>query len=300
MVEFSVVVISQNEESNIRHCIEAAVRVSDDVWLVDSFSTDKTQEIADKLGANVVEHEFESWGAQRNYALDNLRLKHEFILFLDADEQIDAAFADELVEKIKSSQYAAFNVNFDIVFLGKVLKHSHENPPVLRVIRSNAGRWVSEGAREYCIVKGPIGRIKARIRHEDRKGMFFWLVKHIRNADREARAILGKNKQLKLADVPQNAHFERPFRVFLRRIYNWLPKTIKPFLIFIYRYFVRLGFLDGYPGLVFCLLQAFWYNLIIDARIFEIPLGYDNYLPGYGGNNDCTKQSSIPAECKTP
>lgn len=283
MAGCSIVIISQNEESNIEYCISSCVRFTEDVWVIDSYSTDATTDIARRLGVKVVEHEFESWGAQRNYALDNLNLKYDFVLFLDADETINETFADELHNSIETGRYVAFNVNFDIVFLGKILKHSHENPPVLRVINKQAGRWLSEGAREYCIVTGPVGKIKAKIRHEDRKGIFFWLTKHIRNADREANTLIKAKQNINIRDIKGNEHFERPRRVLLRRIYNKLPLVIRPLLVFIYRYFIKLGFLDGYPGLVFCLLQAFWYNLIIDVRLSEIRLGHDNYLPVYGG-----------------
>jgi len=283
MTCFSVVVIAQNEESNIGPCIQSCVEQSDDVWLVDAFSTDATVEIGKRLGAQTICHEFESWGAQRNFALDKIVFKYEYILFLDADEEIDQRFAEELNARINQGQFVAFNVNFDIVFLGKVLRHSHENPPVLRVVRRRYGRWVSEGAREYCVVNGAVGRINARIRHEDRKGIFFWLMKHIRNAEREAQLFIKKAEQIDIDETSRNGHFERPVRVRLRRLYARLPFTVRPLLVFCYRYFIKAGFLDGYPGLVFCFLQAFWYNLIIDVRVYETRLGHDCYLPPYGG-----------------
>jgi len=283
MTNFSIVVIAQNEESNIGNCIESCVSFSDDVWLIDSYSTDSTVDIAAALGAKIQVHEFVSWGEQRNYALDNLKLKYNFVLFLDADEIINKNFADELHGKLETGGHAAYNVNFDIIFLGKILRHSHENLPVLRVVNKQAGRWLSEGAREYCVVHGTVGKIKARIRHEDRKGIFFWLIKHIRNADREANLILRKTRQLVLSKEKRDKKFERPLRVWLRKVYNKLPRIVRPSLVFVYRYFIKLGFLDGYAGLVFCILQAFWYNLIIDVRVSEIDLGYDNYLPVYGG-----------------
>jgi glycosyltransferase involved in cell wall biosynthesis len=253
------------------------------VWLVDSFSTDDTVAIAQKMGAHVIQHAFESWGDQRNYAIDTLPLKHDYVLFLDADEQISGVFADELKAKIQQGAWDAFNVNFDIVFLGKVLRHSHENPPVLRVVKRGSGRWVSEGAREYCVVDGAVGKVDSRIWHEDRKGVFFWLVKHIRNAEREAKVLREKQDRIDLGRVAENKAFERPNRVRLRRLYNKLPPVVRPSLVFVYRYFLKLGFLDGYAGLVFCLLQAFWYNLIIDVRVHEMKLGHDCYLPPYGG-----------------
>lgn len=174
-------------------------------------------------------------------------------------------------------------MNFDVVFLGKILKYSHENILHIRVIKKQAGRWLSEGAREYCAVIGPVGKINAKIRHEDRKGIFFWLMKHVRNADREAGAFMKGERNINIRNIKENEYLERPRRVLLRRIYNKFPPVIRPILVFVYRYFIKLGFLDGYPGLVFCLLQAFWYNLIIDVRLSEIHLGYDNYLPVYGG-----------------
>ena len=279
MANYSIVVIAENEESNIRYCIGSCVKNTDDVWVVDSFSIDKTVEISKELGAKIVQHQFDSWGEQRNYALNNLDLKYDFILFLDADETIDERFSKELKDKIGDGRYVAFNVNFDIVFLGRVLKYSYDNPPILRVVKKGAGWWMSEGAREHCVIKGPVGKIKTRIRHEDRKGIFFWLAKQIRNADREANNITKgiQNDTLIVEKV------ERHFRLLLRRIYNKLPLIIRPFIVFIYRYFFRLGFLDGYPGLIFALLHGFWYNIIIDVRIYESRFGYDNYLPVYGG-----------------
>jgi glycosyltransferase involved in cell wall biosynthesis len=295
----SIVVITQNEESNIRRCLTACIRLADDVWVVDSFSGDRTVAIGRALGANVVSHAFESWGAQRNYALGTLPLRHEYVLFLDADEEIDEAFARELVARIGRRACAAFQVNFDIVFLGKVLRYAHANPPVLRVVKRGCGRWVSEGAREYCVVDGPIGRIRARIRHEDRKGIFFWLVKQIRNAEREAAVLTEREQRLDVGELARGRHFERPSRVRLRRLYAKLPRVLRPALVFGYRYFVRLGFLDGYPGLVFCLLHGLWYNLIIDVRVYEMKLGHDCYLPPYGGSRQSqfsTAGQACPAE----
>ncbi len=286
----SIVVITQNEESNIGRCLAACVRLADDVWVVDSFSGDRTVEIGRVLGANVVSHEFESWGAQRNYALDTLPLRQEYVLFLDADEEINEAFARELAEHIERGDCVAFQVHFDIVFLGRVLRHAHANPPVLRVVKRGCGRWVSEGAREYCVVDGPLGRLHARIRHEDRKGIFFWLVKQIRNAEREAGVLVERERRLDMRELTRDRHFERPSRVRLRRLYAKLPPVLRPALVFAYRYFIRFGFLDGYPGLVFCLLHGLWYNLIIDVRVYEMKLGHDCYLPPYGG----VRQSQSP------
>jgi glycosyltransferase involved in cell wall biosynthesis len=296
----SIVVITQNEESNIGRCLAACVRLADDVWVVDAFSGDRTVEIARALGAGVVSHAFESWGAQRNYALDTLPLKYEFALLLDADEEIDETFAHALAGQIRRQDCAAFHVNFDIVFLGKVLRYAHANPPVLRVVKRGCGRWVSEGAREYCIVDGPVGRIRARIRHEDRKGIFFWLVKQIRNAEREAEVLVEKERRLDVDELSRGRHFERPSRVRLRRLYAKLPPVLRPALVFAHRYFIRFGFLDGYPGLVFCLLHGLWYNLIIDVRVYERKLGHDCYLPPYGGTRQLKSVSDGQVRSAAP
>jgi len=300
MQNCSIVVITQNEESNIGRCIAACVRLADDVWVVDSFSGDRTVEICKALGANVISHEFESWGEQRNYALHTLPLRHEYVFFLDADEEIDEAFARELAANIEKGDCVAFHVNFDFVFLGRVLRHADAGPPLLRVVKRGYGRWVSEGAREYCIVDGPVGRIQARIRHEDRKGIFFWLAKQIRNAEREASVLLEKDRRLDVGELSKGRHFERPFRMRLRRLYAKLPPVLRPGLVFCYRYFLRLGFLDGYPGLVFCLLHGLWYNLVIDVRLYERKLGHDCYLPPYGGYRQSKSPAALEARLDPP
>jgi hypothetical protein len=117
-------------------------------------------------------------------------------------------------------------------------------------------------------------------------------MKHIRNAEREAQLLHERSQRIDVAALSGQRHFERPFRVRLRRLYARLPPVIRPTLVFCYRYFARLGFLDGYPGLIFCVLQAFWYNLIIDARVYEMKLGHDCYLPPYGG---CRQPKHAPA-----
>jgi glycosyltransferase involved in cell wall biosynthesis len=267
---------------------------------VDSFSGDRTVEICKALGANVISHEFESWGEQRNYALHTLPLRHEYVFFLDADEEIDEAFARELAANIEKGDCVAFHVNFDFVFLGRVLRHADAGPPLLRVVKRGYGRWVSEGAREYCIVDGPVGRIQARIRHEDRKGIFFWLAKQIRNAEREASVLLEKDRRLDVGELSKGRHFERPFRMRLRRLYAKLPPVLRPGLVFCYRYFLRLGFLDGYPGLVFCLLHGLWYNLVIDVRLYEMRLGHDCYLPPYGGYRQSQPPAALEAHLDSP
>lgn len=283
MNSYSVVVIAQNEESNIAFCLRPVLRFSDDVWVVDSFSTDGTVEIGRTLGARVVQHEFEGWAEQRNYALDRLPLKYDYVLFLDADEQIDERFDSQLTAAIASGRYAAFNLKTSNYFLGRHIKFAQDISWITKVVRRGAGRWHSEGAREYCVVNGPVGEVPATIRHEDRKGIFFWVIKQIRNAEREARLLSGQSAQLDLRQFSSGQTLERPQRVWLRRVYNTLPPVVRPFLVFIYRYFFRLGFLDGIPGLIYCLLHGFWYNLIIDARLLEMPLGHECYLPVYGG-----------------
>jgi hypothetical protein len=152
------------------------------------------------------------------------------------------------------------------------LRHAYEAPPVMRIVRRGRARWMGEGAREYCRLKGQTTLIEERLMHRDRKGLHEWIKKQNRNATREAHLELASRRE---SEAPAGGNetvtvTERPVRTWLRQqLYPRLPPWLRPFLHFGYRYFLRGGALDGYPGFVFCSLHAFWYPLLIGAKVYE-------------------------------
>src|SRR5690349_8549062 len=124
----TVIVIAQNEEANISYCIESVVGWAEQVFVVDSFSIDRTMLIAKTLGAAIYQNQFIDWASQRNWALDNLPIKTNWVFFLDADEVVTEAFKLETQQAISkaSPELAAFYVYFDFIFLGRALKYAYE------------------------------------------------------------------------------------------------------------------------------------------------------------------------------
>jgi len=272
MVPVAVIVIAQNEELNIEHCLRSVVGWAEQVFVVDGFSTDRTPELARACGAEVVQHSFEGFASQRNWALDNLPMKTGWVFFLDADEQVTNEFKKALQDILSSvlDEVAGIYVHFGLYFLNQRLAHAYEAPPVTRIVRRGRARWIGEGAREYCLVQGQIVTIKERLIHWDRKGLQHWIDKQSRfYATREASRILnGQQTQRILGE--QAVHIERPVRTWIRtHLYAQVPGWLRPFLHFAYRYFLRGGFLDGYAGFVYCFLHAFWLHLLIDAKVYE-------------------------------
>lgn len=272
MVGVTVVIIAQNEEPNIAQCVQSVIGWADSVFVVDSFSVDETPELARAHGAEVVQHEFVDWASQRNWALENLPLDGEWVFFLDADESVTKPFKRSLEKTLRdaSDDLCGVYVRFAFYFLGRELRHAYEAPPVMRIVRRGRARWMGEGAREYCRLKGRTIVIEERLVHRDRKGLHEWIKKQNRNATREARIELVAQREKEVPGEGSDAITERPFRTWLRQeVYPHLPQWLRPFVHFGYRYLLRGGLLDGYPGFVFCFLHAFWYPMLIDAKIYE-------------------------------
>lgn len=267
-VPVSVIVLTYNEEANIAHCLQSVGQLGAEVFVVDSYSTDGTLALARRYTPHIFQNAWVHWAQQRNWALDNLPLRHEWVFFLDADEEVTPAFCQELAARLRRApaQLAAFLVRFDFYFLNRRLCYAYESPPVLRLVRRHRARWEGEGAREYARVDGEVGMLRSRLRHWDRKPLAAWIAKQTTNAQKEAEfrgvGTLPSN-EAKCLSKGQNQ--ERPWRRWLRQcLYPRLPRFWRALGYFLYRYGLRGGFLDGRAGFAYCFLQGLWLPLIID------------------------------------
>lgn len=269
MIPISTIVIAQNEEANIRQCIESVLDWAEQVLVVDGGSTDSTVTVASNLGATVVYRAFDNWANQRNWALEQLAPgDSEWVLFLDADEFLTTAFKEEVNTLLKGEVqgFAGLYVRFTFWFLGRELHHAYESPPVMRLVRRGCVSWKCEGAREYCTPNGATATLKTKVVHRDLKGLSEWIQKQNRNAAREAAVLLQK----KLNSQSYSSDTERIWRIRLRNsVYNKLPLVSRSFAYFVYRYFIRGGFLDGISGFAYCFLQGLWYPLLVDLKVIE-------------------------------
>jgi glycosyltransferase involved in cell wall biosynthesis len=267
----SVVVLACNEEVNLPACLNSLTGLHCKVFVVDSGSTDRTLEIAQAAGAGVYRHPFENYAAQRNWAQDHLPLAGQWVLHLDADERLTEGLVDEINQILENPppNVSGFLLRKRTVFMGRWIRHGGHYPSFhLRLFRSEFGRCEDRLYDQHFVVEGAIGTLKHDYLDVVANDLASWSVRHVRWAGMEASEIVATNRDGRQV-VP--AAFGDPIqrRRWWRNAYAHGPLFLRGFLYWIYRYFFRLGFLDGVPGLIFHFLQGFWFRFLIDATIYE-------------------------------
>jgi len=271
----SVVILSFNSQDTLGATLASAARVSDDIHVVDSFSTDGTLDIVRAQGARLVQHPFEHYGAQRNWAIDHLPLAHDWELHLDADERL----SDGLVAEIGRLS-AAFPAEIDgyylprlVHFLGGPIRHGGMYPIWhMRLFKRGHGRCEDRRYDQHFYVDGPAGRLPYPMIDDVRMSLGEWTIRHNRWAEAEAEELrLGTAGPGVIVPKLTGGTPVQQKRA-LRARYNSAPRFLRAFLLFFYRYVLRLGFLDGRAGLIFFVLQTFWFRFLIDAKLYEADL----------------------------
>ena len=265
----AAILLSFNSEETLGATLDRVRLVTDEIFVVDSFSEDETVAIARSKNAVVVQHAFEHYGAQRNWAIDNLPLKNSWQLHLDADEWMD----DDLVASIQnlpdSPPHSGYFLPRYVRFLGRVIYHGGMSPTWhLRLFRSGAGRCEERKYdQHFILLNGTSGKLTGAMIDDIRMPLTEWTVRHNRWADGEVAELRSEDMGSRVRPDPQGDPAQR--KRYLRQRYNQLPLFVRPFLLFGYRYFLRLGFLDGTQGFIFWVLQTFWFRFLIDAKIWE-------------------------------
>jgi glycosyltransferase involved in cell wall biosynthesis len=271
----SVIILTFNEEANLPACLESLSGLRTEIFVVDSGSTDKTVEIAGRAGALVFEHEFDNYAAQRNWALENLPLRTEWILNLDADERLTPALLSEIKEALARPfiDVDGFMLRKRTIFMGRWIKHGGHYPSYhLRLFRRGRGRCEDRLYDQHFLVDGRIESLKQDYLDVLTSDLSMWTQRHARWAEAEARQMLTQGDSSLAHRVRSNVRgnpIER--RRWLRDgPYAHAPLFLRPFLYWFYRYFLRLGFLDGREGLIFHFLQGCWFRFLVDAKIYEL------------------------------
>jgi glycosyltransferase involved in cell wall biosynthesis len=266
----TVILLSFNSEDTLGATLARARQVSDEIFVIDSFSKDGTVALAESFGAKVVEHAFENYGAQRNWGIDNLPITRKWQLHLDADEVMD----DELVAAILAlpdePELAGYFVPRYVRFLGRVMRHGGMSPTWhLRLFRSGVGRCEDRKYDQHFLLAGPgaTGQLPGIMIDDIAMSLSEWTARHNRWADGEV-AEMGANEEAGRIVADSKGNPVQRKRA-LRQKYNNLPLFVRPFVLFGYRYFFKLGFLDGTEGFIFWVLQTFWFRFLIDAKIWE-------------------------------
>ena len=268
----AAIVLTYNEERNLPECLASLGGWVDELYVVDSGSTDATVEIARKAGARVVEHPFEHYGAQRNWAIDQLPITSDWTLHIDADERITPELQRSITAVLASgtSEAAGYLVSRRTMFMGRWIRHGGHYPAWhLRLMRTGAGRCEDRLYDQHFYVSGAVQKLQGDLIDTWTPDVATFTARHLRWAALEAAehdepaAAAGRIRGRLDSD---NAIEQRRW---LRDWYATLPLFVRPTAYFLYRYIVRLGFLDGKPGLVFHVLQGFWFRFLVDALILE-------------------------------
>ena len=264
MSEITVIIPARDEALHIARCV-ASARQLGRVIVIDSGSTDATREVAAACGAEVVEHAWEGHAAQKNWALDHLDLRTEWVLLLDADEYLLDETVAEVREAVTRAGVAGFELPRRYIFLGKELRHAWWYPDYqLRLFRREGARCEDVQVHEHMIVDGPAEQLRAPIMHENLKGLSAFVARHNRYSDLEA-AEIARPASDRMRGSFMGSWAERR-RALKDRV--WFRMPMRPVVRFIWMYFVKRGFLDGRRGLLFCYLIAM-YDFLIDVKLLE-------------------------------
>lgn len=277
-VPLSVVVLTKNEERNLRDCLESVAGWCRESFIVDSGSNDATISIAEQYGAAVVAHPFESHTKQWNWALTHLSFCCDWVLCLDADQRVTPELRDEIGSLLADGTVPqnGLYVKRRQIFRGKWIKHGGYYPKYLLKMVRHKYAWCDENERldSHFYVKGSTGLLEHDIIEENQNenDITFWIDKHNRYAVAQAsEELYRRNALAEWSLKPRFFGTPDERTLFLRQIwYRFLPLYLRPFLLFLYRYFLRLGFLDGKQGLIFHFFQSLWFRLLVDVKIEEL------------------------------
>ncbi|AFY36330.1 glycosyltransferase family 2 protein [Calothrix sp. PCC 7507] len=280
-IPVSVLIPAKNEQSNLPACLTSLQR-ADEVFVVDSQSTDNSIEIAKSYGANVVQFNFNGkWPKKKNWSLDNLPFRNKWVLIVDCDERITPELWEEIAEVIQNNEYEGYYLNRRVFFLKKWIRHGGKYPDWnLRLFQHQNGRYENlstedipntgdNEVHEHVILQGKVGYLKNDMLHEDFRDLYHWLERHNRYSNWEARVyfnlLTNKDDSGTIgADLFGDAVQRKRF---LKKV--WVRLPFKPFLRFILFYIIQRGFLDGRAGYVYARLLS-QYEYQIGAKLYEL------------------------------
>lgn len=284
-VPVSFIIPTRNEERNIRGAIESVVEWAGEVFVLDSFSTDRTVDLAQVMGARVAQRKFDNFAAQKNWALENLPLRNEWVFFLDADERVTAELRNEVAAVLGDSRgaYDGYFVGMKQLFMGLPVAHGGWFPNLrLLLFKRRLGRYERRIVHEHLLLKGKAGRLRNLLIHDDHKGVHQYFERHNLYSTMEAleahRHLTGKASGQSLGASLTGSAPERR-RALKQWSYRHVP--FRPLFKFGWSYILKRGFLDGRVGFRYCLLQAF-YEYQVSLKLLELGADAKSPMLRYG------------------
>ncbi|MDZ7959849.1 MAG: glycosyltransferase family 2 protein [Aulosira sp. DedQUE10] len=280
-IPVSVLIPAKNEQANLPACL-TSLQMADEVFVVDSQSTDNSVAIAESFGASIVQFKFNgSWPKKKNWSLDNLPFRNEWVLIVDCDERITPELWAEIAQVIQDEEYAGYYLNRRVFFLGKWIRHGGKYPDWnLRLFKHKQGRYENlhtedipntgdNEVHEHVVLQGKVGYLKNDMLHEDFRNLYHWLERHNRYSNWEARVYYNLlTNQDEGGTIGANLFGDAVQRKrFLKKV--WVRLPFKPLLRFILFYIIQRGFLDGKAGYVYARLLS-QYEYQIGAKLYEL------------------------------
>lgn len=276
MPNIHAIILTLNESRHIRRCINSLNDSCASITIVDSGSTDDTVEIARSLGANVLNNPWINYATQMNFAINALAGREGWLFRLDADEVLDPNSIESLLDAVANTpaEVDGILVQRRIHFFGRRIRHGAIEPSwQLRIFRNGKGACEQRWMDEHIKVEGEVQKSGIVISDINLNSLTWWITKHNTYASREAIDALNSKYKFFESDsliTEQTSGQAKVRRFFKERIYGRIPVGGRAWAYFFYRYFIRLGFLDGREGFYFHSLQALWYRTLVDAKISEI------------------------------
>lgn len=288
MASLSVIILTFNEELHIARAIDSVRPLADDIFVIDSYSTDRTVEIAREHGATVLQNPWVNHAHQFNWALDTAPVRGDWIMRLDADEIIEPDLIDNLRTAMRDlpPDVTGIRLNRKLIFMDRWVRHGGRYPiTLLRVWRRGTARvedrWMDE---HMVLLEGRSVTVEGGFADWNLKDLTAFIDKHNKYATLEAVEVLNHRHGLFRRSEDQPGHDgQAGYKRFLKeKIYNRIPFTLSATIYFLYRYIIMLGFLDGREGFVYHFLQAYWYRFLVAAKTMEL----ERAISPLSGNDD--------------
>ena len=282
MVDLTVLILTKNEEKNLRKCIESFRRVAKRFVVVDSGSTDGTETLCRQLDNELCAigsqldfytHHWVSYSDQLNWGLENTGITTEWSMRMDADEELLKELAYEIDEKLDVLREPINGVVLRrrTIFMGKWIRHGGRYPEfLLRIFRTGKARCEMKMMDEHMILlEGTMVTFDHDLMDNNQKDLDWWTAKHNWYSNREVLDYQMSLEGDSLEDERGSSYQARIKRIVKNGGYYRLPKFFRAHLYFLYRYWIRLGFLDGTEGRIYHFLQAYWYRFLVDAKMYQ-------------------------------
>lgn len=278
MLDLSVIILTYNEELHIQRCIENVNDIAKEIFIIDSFSTDKTLEIAKRYPkVQILQNKWQNnYAFQFNWGLDNAPITGRWILRLDADEYLLPELIEELKDKLPkmSDDVSGISFNRRHIFLNKWMKHGIYPVTLLRLFRNGKGRCEQRLMDEHIqISEGKSICFEHDFCDHNLNNLSWFCHKHVNYAVREAADLIDIEIGLTgAAESDEGRHINSQAESKRKKKHSYARKPLfwRSFAYFIYRYFLKGGWRDGKEGFIFTFIQGWWYRTLVDAKVYEI------------------------------